>query len=199
LAIINDILDFSKMEAGKMVIESVRFNLLTEAEQCVALLSPRAKAKGLELVLYYAPGTPAEVVGDPVRVRQILLNLAGNAIKFTERGRVSVGVECMERDDSSARVRIAVQDTGIGIPEEHQELIFQRFTQADASTTRRYGGTGLGLAIARQLAELMGGRIGLRSQVGEGSLFWFEVQFSSVPVDEPVTVSSGLGPVTIGG
>jgi signal transduction histidine kinase len=185
LAIINDILDFSKIEAGKMVIESVPFDLLAEIEHCVSLLMPRAKAKGLEMLLEFQPGTPTEVIGDPGRVRQILLNLTGNAIKFTERGRVTIAVECMERNDSDARVRIVVEDTGIGIPEEQQEYIFQKFTQADASTTRRYGGTGLGLAIARQLAELMGGRIGLRSKVGEGSLFWFEIQFKCVSGDRP--------------
>ena len=177
LAIINDILDFSKIEAGKMAIESVPFDLLAETERCAALLIPRARAKGLELLLRYEPGTPAEVVGDPGRVRQILLNLAGNAIKFTEQGRVTIAVECIERGATDARVRISVEDTGIGIPEEQQEYVFQKFTQADASTTRRYGGTGLGLAIARQLAELMGGSIGLRSKVGEGSMFWFEVKF----------------------
>jgi signal transduction histidine kinase len=177
LAIINDILDFSKIEAGKMAIESVPFNLLTETEQCATLLIPRARAKGLELLLQYEPGTPIEVVGDPGRVRQILLNLAGNAIKFTERGRVTIAVECLERGATDARIRISVEDTGIGIPQEQQEYVFQKFTQADASTTRRYGGTGLGLAIARQLAELMRGSIGLRSKVGEGSMFWFEIQF----------------------
>ena len=181
LAIINDILDFSKIEAGKMALESVPFDLLSEVEQCVALLMPRAKAKGLELRLDYQPGTLTEVIGDAGRIRQILLNLAGNAIKFTERGQVAIRVECLERDDVHARIRIAVEDTGIGIPEEQQEYVFQKFTQADASTTRRYGGTGLGLAIARQLAELMGGRIGLQSRVGVGSLFWFEVRFRCVP------------------
>ncbi len=181
LAIINDILDFSKIEAGKMAIESLPFDLLKETEQCAALLIPRAKAKGLELLLHYDPETPTEVIGDPGRVRQILLNLAGNAIKFTERGHVTIAVECMERVATDARIRISVEDTGIGIPEEQQEYVFQKFTQADASTTRRYGGTGLGLAIARQLAELMGGRIGLRSKVGEGSMFWFEVQLAVAP------------------
>jgi signal transduction histidine kinase len=185
LAIINDILDFSKIEAGKMVIESVPFDLLAEIEHCVTLLKPRAKAKGLEMLLDFEPGTPASVVGDPGRLRQILLNLTGNAIKFTERGRIAIAVECMERTDTEARVRIIVEDTGIGIPEEQQEYIFQKFTQADASITRRYGGTGLGLAIARQLAELMGGRIGLRSKVGEGSLFWFEIQFTCASSERP--------------
>jgi signal transduction histidine kinase len=185
LAIINDILDFSKIEAGKMVIESVPFDLLAEIEDCVTLLQPRARAKGLELRLEFQPGAPAQVVGDPGRIRQVLLNLAGNAIKFTEQGSVTVMVECMERIGTDARIRIAVKDTGIGIAEAQQEYIFQKFTQADASTTRRYGGTGLGLAIARQLAELMGGRIGLYSKLGEGSLFWFEVLLPSVVDEEP--------------
>jgi len=195
-------MDFSKIEAGKMAIESVPFDLLKETEQCAALLIPRARAKGLELLLHYDPETPTEFIGDPGRVRQILLNLAGNAIKFTERGRVTIAVECMERGESDARIRISVEDTGIGIPEEQQEYVFQKFTQADASTTRRYGGTGLGLAIARQLAELMGGRIGLRSKVGEGSMFWFEVQLTVVPgerLHDNHTVNSRADPLVRAG
>jgi len=185
LAIINDILDFSKIEAGKMVIESVPFDLLQEVEQCMALLAPRAKAKGIDLVLSYQPGTPTQLIGDGGRIRQILLNLTGNAIKFTERGSVSVMVDCIGHDSDYARIRIAVEDTGIGIPEEQQEYIFQKFTQADASTTRRYGGTGLGLAIARQLTELMGGRMGLHSRVGDGSRFWLELRLRGVATENP--------------
>jgi two-component system sensor histidine kinase/response regulator len=168
-----------------MAIESVPFDLLREAEQCIELLAPRAKAKGLDLLLKYEPGTPTQLIGDGGRIRQVLLNLTGNAIKFTERGSVSVSVGCMERDGDHARIRIAVEDTGIGIPEEQQEYIFQKFTQADASTTRRYGGTGLGLAIARQLAELMGGRMGLHSRVGVGSMFWFELRLRSAATENP--------------
>jgi len=181
LAIINDILDFSKIEAGKMAIESVAFDLLSEVEHSVHLLMPRAKRKALELVLEFQPGTPVQVVGDAGRIRQVLLNLAGNAIKFTESGKVSISVKCIDRAETSAIIRVEVEDTGIGIPEAQQEYIFQKFTQADASTTRRYGGTGLGLAIARQLVELMGGRIGLRSRVGVGSMFWFELSLPVVP------------------
>ena len=176
LAVINDILDISKIEAGKLVIESVAFDLGAEIESAMELLAPRAAEKNLNLILRYAPGTPSYVLGDAGRIRQIVLNLASNAIKFTERGQVLVEVSCLERSQRDALIRVSVQDTGIGIPEERQSEIFHKFTQADNSTTRKYGGTGLGLAIAQQLIGLMGGTIGLRSRSGEGSTFWADLR-----------------------
>lgn len=177
LGIINDILDFSKIEAGKMVLESVAFDLRTEIERSVELLAPRAAEKGLDLVLRYPSSTPSRVIGDPGRVRQVLLNLAGNAIKFTEQGHVLIEVACLKKTEHDALLRISVEDTGIGIPEHLQADVFQKFTQADSSTTRKYGGTGLGLAIAQQLTELMAGTIGLKSRAGEGSKFWLDLSF----------------------
>jgi CheY-like chemotaxis protein len=140
------------------------------------LLAPRASEKGLEVVFRYAPDTPSRLIGDPGRFRQIVLNLTSNAIKFTERGQVLVEVSCLEKGERDALIRISVEDTGIGIPEDRQAEIFHKFTQADSSTTRRYGGTGLGLAIAQQLTGLMGGRIGVSSTPGRGSTFWLELR-----------------------
>jgi signal transduction histidine kinase/CheY-like chemotaxis protein/ligand-binding sensor domain-containing protein len=181
LAVINDILDISKIEAGKLVIESIAFDLRAEIESALELLAPRAAEKGLNLIFRYAPDTPRRLVGDAGRVRQVVLNLASNAIKFTERGQVLVEVSCLEQTQRDALIRISVQDTGIGIPEDRQTEIFHKFTQADSSTTRRYGGTGLGLAIAQQLIGLMGGMLSLKSLPGEGSTFWVELR---LPCDQ---------------
>jgi len=176
LIILNDILDFSKIEAGKLEIEPHPFDLEQVAAEVVDLVAPRAAEKGLEIALRWAPGTPRKLVGDAGRLRQVLLNLTGNAIKFTSHGHVVIDVTCVERNDSAALVRVNVVDTGIGIPENARERIFHKFTQADASMTRRFGGTGLGLAISKELVERMGGSIGFHSLVGSGSTFWFTVR-----------------------
>ena len=171
LAIINDILDFSKIEAGKLTIEPLPFDLRVAVEDVADLLAARATEKQLELVVRYAPATPHRFIGDPGRVRQILLNLAGNAIKFTEKGHVFVAVDAPTITGTDALVRICVEDSGIGIPAEKLPLLFNRFQQADSSTTRCFGGTGLGLAIARQLSHIMGGDIAIESIAGVGSTF----------------------------
>jgi signal transduction histidine kinase/DNA-binding response OmpR family regulator len=171
LAILNDILDFSKMEAGKMSIEPIRFDLGVTLEELAEMLAPVAAEKCIELILGYAPDAPRRVIGDPGRIRQILINLAGNAIKFTKRGHVYIGVECVQENLEVPLFRFNVEDTGIGIAEKDINRLFERFTQADASTTRTYGGTGLGLAISKQLAKLMGGDISATGALGVGAKF----------------------------
>jgi CheY-like chemotaxis protein len=173
LTIINDILDFSKIEAGKLSLEHIRFDLHDAVEEVVELLAGQAETKGLELLCLIEPEVPRLVAGDPGRIRQVLTNLIGNAIKFTEQGEVVVKLLAAALDGDTAVVRFEVSDTGIGIPDEAQGRLFQSFSQADGSTTRRFGGTGLGLAICKQLVGLMGGEIGLTSAVKKGSLFWF--------------------------
>jgi two-component system, sensor histidine kinase and response regulator len=173
LAILNDILDFSKIEAGSLSLETINFELRREVEEVAALLAGHAHEKGLELVSFVEPGTPTAVRGDPFRLRQILTNILGNAIKFTEEGEVTLRAELVEDAPDTATVRFEVRDTGIGMTEEQRSRLFKPFTQADASTTRRYGGTGLGLAISKQLVMMMGGEIGVRSEPGVGSTFWF--------------------------
>jgi TMAO reductase system sensor TorS len=177
LEIINDILDFSKIEAGKLELEHIEFALREIIEETIEILVLRARAKGLELRCEIEPSVPAAVCGDPVRLRQVLINLAGNAIKFTEAGEVVVRVAALDAD---GRLRFEVSDTGIGIAAEAQTQIFSAFTQADSFTTRKYGGTGLGLAICRQLVALMGGVIGVASEQNRGSTFWFEIRMEPV-------------------
>jgi len=177
LQIINDILDFSKVEAGKLELERVEFGLREAVEESLEIFAGRAHAKGLELVCAIEPEVPGTVCGDPTRLRQVLLNLVGNAIKFTDSGEVIVRVRAV---GGNGLLRFEVIDTGIGISEEAQVHIFNAFSQADSFTTRKYGGTGLGLAICRELAALMGGEIGVRSEVNRGSTFWFEVRLEPV-------------------
>jgi len=177
MSVLNDILDFSKIEAGQLDLELVDFDLRTTVEGVVQMLANRAESNGLELVSEIAKNVPALLKGDPGRLRQILSNLTGNAIKFTDEGDVSIRVERIDEDNDTVLLKFYVADTGIGIPEERQSAIFERFTQVDNSITRRYGGTGLGLAISKQLVMMMGGEIGVESSVGKGSTFWFTARF----------------------
>jgi signal transduction histidine kinase len=176
LDILNGILDFSKMEAGKLELESIEFNISTTLEDTLDLMAERASQKQVELTGVVFPDVPTRLKGDPGRIRQILLNLIGNAIKFTNQGEVSVQVLFMGASESQVELQIHVWDTGIGIAPEGKDKLFQSFTQADSSTTRKYGGTGLGLAICKQLVERMDGTIGVESHQGEWSLFWFSVK-----------------------
>jgi len=204
LAIVDDILDFSKIEAGKLSLESIDFNLRQTVENVVELLAERAKSKGIKLLWSVAPEMPESLRGDPHRLRQVLLNLMSNAIKFTERGEVSV--ECFGRGDpgQAPELHFTVRDSGIGLSEESRQKLFQPFTQADSSTTRKFGGTGLGLAICRRLVELMGGTIGVTSVEGKGSTFWFDVSLkkglapeiaaSASPVSPPAQNNPAAGP-----
>lgn len=182
LTVINDILDFSKIEAHKLDIEAINFELVNCIDETVRLLAPRAHEKGLELAYHIAPDIPSGLIGDPGRLRQIILNLTGNAIKFTAAGEVVVRIDVEMESGTSRILHFSVSDTGIGIPNEKQATIFEAFTQADASTTRRFGGTGLGLAIAAQLVKLMGGRMWVVSEVGRGSTFHFTLPFEEAEV-----------------
>ena len=183
LTLINDILDYSKIEAGHLDLETVDFDVEDTVADLTAALALRAEEKGLELLYSVEPGVPRFLRGDPGRLRQILLNLVGNAIKFTESGEVVVRCTLESVDSDSVVLRYAVRDTGIGIPRDTTEKIFQSFTQADASTMRRYGGTGLGLTISRRLAEKMDGTIGVESEEGRGSEFWFTVRLKRAAPD----------------
>ena len=192
LTLINDILDFSKIEARRLSLEKVTFDLRETVEEAVRLLAPRAHEKGLELACHIHPDVPGTVVSDPGRLRQVLVNLVGNAIKFTERGEVVVTVELQEAHSSEASLHFTVSDTGIGVPADKQWQIFGAFVQADASTTRRYGGSGLGLTISAQLVELMGGRIWLESEAGHGSRFHFVARVGVQPAEPEQAMSADL-------
>ncbi|HND52627.1 MAG TPA: PAS domain S-box protein, partial [Pirellulaceae bacterium] len=199
LAIINEILDFSKIEAGKMELEQVDFSLWDVVGDSLKSLALRAHSKGLELAYHLAPEIPEHLTGDPVRLRQVLTNLVGNAIKFTDRGEVLLDVACVERRDNGVQLKFSVVDTGIGIAHDKQRLIFDAFTQADTSTTRRFGGTGLGLAISSRIVSLMGGSLEVESALGRGSTFSFTVwfAFSDQPASPRVFVAAALRDVEV--
>jgi signal transduction histidine kinase/DNA-binding response OmpR family regulator len=196
LSVINDILDFSKIEAGKLVIESTAFDLRMVAEEVNELLAHRAEDRKLDLVLEYPANLPRLFVGDSGRIRQVLTNLVGNAVKFTHEGHVLVSVTCESRDARQARIKVSVEDTGPGIPADKLGVLFEKFSQVDGSTTRKHGGTGLGLAISKQLVNLMGGEIGVRSEPGAGSTFWFtlplELDLETRPEPVPMSDLHGL-------
>jgi PAS domain S-box-containing protein len=177
LTVINDILDFSKVEAGKLELESIDMDVRAGVDEVARLLAIQAHTKGLELEVSCDPELPERVVGDPNRVRQILLNLGGNAVKFTNRGSIGISIGVVETSAQAVLVRFEVRDSGIGIPGDRLTTLFRPFTQVDASTTRRFGGTGLGLSIVRRLVELMNGTCGVESELGVGSRFWFTARF----------------------
>jgi signal transduction histidine kinase/CheY-like chemotaxis protein len=195
LNLINDILDLSKVEASQLELERTGFSLNDHLEKVTEMVAARADEKGLLLVCEIAPDVPTDLVGDPTRLRQVLLNLIGNAIKFTQSGEVSLRVAPDADSSVPTALRFTVSDTGIGIPGEKLSRVFERFTQADSSTTRRFGGSGLGLTISKRLVELMGGRIWVESEVGKGSVFAFAVPFEiSAAVNRPTVAPIGTGP-----
>ena len=181
LGIINDILDFSKIEAGKLDIESIDFQLDRVLENVANLVADKCAAKGLEFIFNVERGVPNDLVGDPLRLGQVLVNYANNAVKFTEQGEIEIGVRQLESADGDLLLNFSVRDTGIGLSADQQAGLFQSFQQADSSTSRKYGGTGLGLAIAKNLAGLMGGEVGVESALGQGSTFWFTARFGRAP------------------
>ncbi|WP_161604517.1 hybrid sensor histidine kinase/response regulator [Roseiconus nitratireducens] len=189
LAVINDILDFSKIEAGKLEMESIAFSLRACLDDILAALGMRAQAKGLELIEDVSVDVPDTLVGDPGRLRQVIFNLVGNAIKFTEQGEIVLHAESLHQDDQTVELQFSVSDTGIGIPHDKRERLFVAFSQVDASTTRKYGGTGLGLAISTQLVQMMNGRIWVEAEPGRGSTFYFTAQFGLSDAEVPRKLS----------
>ncbi len=196
LGLINDILDFSKIEAGKLTLEVIQFDLLTMTEDAVDMVSLEAHKKGLEVVTFLDPRLPQAVSGDPVRLRQIIVNLFNNAVKFTSKGFICIRVRPVLGEDGGNLIHFEVIDSGIGIPEDKRERLFQAFSQMDSSTTRRFGGTGLGLSISKNLVEMMNGRIGVSSREGAGSRFWFRIPLDDAGADE--SRSAPLHPVGAG-
>ena len=193
LAILNDILDFPKIEAGKLAFEKLDMDLTAAVEDSVELLAERARGKDIDLFSFIPDAVPTALVGDAGRLRQILVNLVGNAVKFTDRGEVWVGVAVADRQDSRVKLRFKVNDSGIGIPAEQQERLFEAFSQVDGSATRKFGGTGLGLSISKRLAEMMGGEIGVESELGRGSTFQFTAWFEQQPKGRGSTLPA-IGP-----
>jgi CheY-like chemotaxis protein/HPt (histidine-containing phosphotransfer) domain-containing protein len=195
LNLINDILDLSKVEASQLELERTGFSLNDHLEKVTEMVAARAYEKGLAMVCEIAPDVPNDLIGDPTRLRQVLLNLLGNAIKFTQSGEVTLRVAPDANPSVPTALRFTVSDTGIGIPGEKLGEVFERFTQADSSTTRRFGGSGLGLTISKRLVELMGGRIWVESKVGRGSVFAFAVPFEiSAAINRPTAAPVGTGP-----
>jgi two-component system sensor histidine kinase/response regulator len=195
LKLINDILDFSKIETGKLNLEAIPFDLLREVEAVSNAQAMAAKSKGLELIVHYPPAFPHLMIGDPSRIRQVMTNLISNAIKFTMKGHVLVDIEAAVRPEGRCHLRVSVTDTGIGLDPEKMPEIFDKFTQADTSTTRQYGGTGLGLTICKLLLELMGGQINVDSQLGRGSTFWFTLDLplaEGAPQQPQTSVLNGM-------
>src|SRR4029078_7874967 len=195
LTIINDILDFSRIEPGRLTIDPIPFDLQNTIDEVVALIGEKAGKKGIELIGRYARGLPQRVVADAGRIRQILLNLVGNALKFTDHGHVMVSIERIDAGGPLARIRFSVEDTAIGIEADKLDAVFEKFTQADGSITRRYGGTGLGLSISKQLVELMHGELSVTSSEGAGSTFAFTLRLpldGDAPVRVPETDLQGL-------
>ncbi len=190
LQVINDILDFSKIEARKLTLETTDFDLNTVLQDVAALLAIKASEKALAITCRVEPGTPSLLLGDPHRLRQILINLVGNAVKFTHQGSVSISARMESKVQNASTLRFTITDTGIGFPQARADALFEAFTQADGSSTRRYGGTGLGLTISRQLVELMGGQIGAESEEGKGSTFWFTAVFQKQPQKQPLTFAA---------
>jgi two-component system, sensor histidine kinase and response regulator len=182
------VLDFSKIEAGRLEIEVLDFDPRRLVEDAADIVAPQAHAKGLELVTLVAPEVPQVACGDPGRLRQVLLNLVGNAVKFTEEGEVVIHVGVAHASEDGVVVRFEVADTGVGLSADQQKEVFDSFAQADASTTRRYGGTGLGLAISKQLVGLMDGEVGVESELGTGSRFWFTAKLGRAPEPEPTAL-----------
>jgi len=190
LVLINDILDFSKIESGKLDLEQIDFDLQRMLNDATRLLAYRAEEEGLKLSCHIEPEVPLLLTGDPGRIRQVITNLVANALKFTPHGAVGLNASLLSDHDGSVQIKFEITDTGIGIPKAILSAIFSPFTQADTSTTRKYGGTGLGLTICRQLAELMGGEIGLVSEEGKGSTFWFTVQLEKQPAERCITTQT---------
>ncbi|MCK5695280.1 MAG: response regulator, partial [Desulfobacula sp.] len=183
LVLINDILDFSKIEAGKLEIETIDFNIKTVMDAVIEILSPKAFEKGLEVYYLIEKNIPHYLSGDPARIRQILINLIGNAIKFTDQGEIFVKILLKEEVNDDLMLLFEIKDTGIGIPQDKTDKLFNLFTQVDASITRKFGGTGLGLTISKQLTELMNGKIGVTSELNKGSVFWFTIKLKKQKPD----------------
>jgi signal transduction histidine kinase len=198
LTVLNDILDFSKIEAGRMEFEQSPFSVRETVEEAFRTLALIASKKGLDLRSEFAPDLPPVLVGDPARLRQVLLNIVNNAIKFTERGAIVVQARLERMADREAVIRCSVSDTGIGMSESQQRVIFEPFRQADESTTRRYGGTGLGLSISRRLVELMGGKLWVESQPGKGSTFHFTACLKRIPAATPTLDAPSRAPAPAG-
>jgi signal transduction histidine kinase/ABC-type amino acid transport substrate-binding protein len=194
MVILNDILDHSKIEAGHLQVESIPFDVVRTLRGPIEMMQAPARDKGVLLRCHVDPDVPARLLGDPLRLRQVLLNLVGNAIKFTVRGSVSVSVHQLRADNQRVILEFSVRDTGIGIPPDRLNELFQPFAQVDASVTRRFGGTGLGLSISRRLVDLMGGEIGVESRLGEGSRFWVQLPFQRLPEEQEKASSAVAGP-----